>query len=107
MANSRKKQINNHEKALAKRLGGSTTPASGATDSKKGDIVVGEFLLDDKSTIKDSLTVTKDMLIKISREAREAGKSPALSLSFSNMGLTAKTWVCVPIDEFERLLGNV
>jgi hypothetical protein len=43
------------------------------------------------------------MLIKINREAREAGKKPILSLSFENMGLAAKTWICMPIDDFEEL----
>ena len=103
MAKSRKKQVSNHEKALAKRLNGLTRPASGSTDSKKGDIVIGDYLMDDKSTVNNSITVTKDMLLKINKEAREAGKKPLLSLSFENMGLAAKTWICMPIDEFEEL----
>jgi len=103
MANSRKKQVNSHEKALAKRLKGLTQPASGSTSSRKGDIVSGDYLIDDKSTIANSIIVTKDMLIKINREAREAGKKPILSLSFENMGLAAKTWICMPIDDFEEL----
>ena len=88
-------------------MGGSTRPGSGCTDSKKGDIVVGEYLIDDKSTINDSIKVTKDMLVKINREAREAGKKPALSLSFSNMGLASKTWVCIPADDFKELINDV
>ena len=83
------------------------TPASGATDSKKGDVILKDFLLDDKSTVKGQLTITKEMLIKVNREAREAGKSPALSISFLNMGLASNTWVCIPIDDFERLIENV
>jgi len=59
--------------------------------------------MDDKSTVNNSITVTKDMLLKINKEAREAGKKPLLSLSFENMGLAAKTWICMPIDEFEEL----
>ena len=61
--------------------------------------------MDDKSTVNNSITVTKDMLLKINKEAREAGKKPLLSLSFENMGLAAKTWICMPIDEFEELTG--
>ena len=65
--------------------------------------MVGDYLIDDKSTINNSITVTKDMFVKINKEAREAGKKPALSLSFNNMGLAAKTWVCIPIDDFEEI----
>lgn len=69
--------------------------------------MAGDYLIDDKSTIKDSISITKDMLVKINREAREAGKKPALSISFTNMGLAAKTWVCIPIDDFEEFVNDV
>jgi hypothetical protein len=100
-----KKQINSHEKKLAKRLGGRTTPASGAKDAHKGDIKVGEFLIDDKSTVNNSISITKDMLVKINREARESGKNPCLSISFhGDMGLAGSTWYLVPERVFREII---
>lgn len=96
-----KKEINQREKRLAKSLGGKVQPASGALDSFKGDINVGEFLIDDKSTVKASQPVTKKMLQKITKEAREAGKLPVLSLSFDGMGLAGDTWFLVPKHVFQ------
>jgi hypothetical protein len=103
MAFNRKKQANAHEKKLAKRLGGRRTPASGALDGFKGDIVLNEFLIDDKLTDGKSITVTKDMIMKINREAREAGKSPVLSLSFKGLGLAGDTWYLIPEHVFREL----
>lgn len=100
-----KKQINSHEKKIAKRLGGKTTPASGAKDAHKGDIKVGEFLIDDKSTVSSSISITKEMLVKINREAREAGKNPCLSISFhGDMGLAGSTWYLVPERVFREIV---
>lgn len=100
-----KKRINRHEKNLAKNLGGWRTPMSGGTDGYKGDIQTEKFLIDDKHTDGSSIRVTKDMLVKINKEAREAGKVPCLSLSFENMGLAGNTWFLIPMNEFKEIDG--
>lgn len=100
-----KKKINKHEKEIAKRLGGRRVAGSGAFESK-GDISTDEFLIDDKSTVGKSITVTKDMLMKINREAREAARVPVLSLSFTKMGLAGDTWYMIPEWRFKELLKD-
>lgn len=94
------------EKRLAKELGARLRPSSGAMDGAKGDMTVGAFLLEAKSTVCDSLNVRHDWVCKIAREARSEGKTPALSLSFT--GASGKPWpdgdwVCIPRDVFEEL----
>lgn len=101
-----KKLVNKHEKKLAKSLGGKTRPASGAMAHAKGDIQAGDFLIDDKSTDLDSIRVTREMLVKISKEAREAGKTPCLSLSFKGAGVLSQSWFCIPQYVFDERCLN-
>lgn len=94
------------EKKASKRLGGSLTPASGALDYAKGDIKKSHFLIDSKATNKDSFRVTKEQLQKISREALDAGKTPALLVQFVDDlgGLTGGgSWVVLPERVFKEL----
>jgi len=58
--------------------------------SAKGDLTVGIFKADVKSTSKDSIRITKAMLKKISDEAFAAGKEPAIVIDF---GENESWWV--------------
>lgn len=96
------------EKSVAKKLGGSLTPASGAGQSK-GDIQLGDFMLECKSTKTDTLSIRRDWLQKVFREALSAGKTPALSLAFTDDTGKSKQhseWVCVPLSVFKELVEN-
>jgi len=91
------------EKLTAKRLGGRARRGSGAIEGYKGDIEVGIFLLENKSTINRALSIKLDWLDKISREAREEGKTPGLSIQFvDKQGRPVRhgRWVLIPEDEF-------
>lgn len=95
------------EKKLAKAIGARLTPASGSLDSAKGDMLVGEFLLEAKSTINNSITLDRDFFIKIAHEAKYKGKTPALAVSFVTGDGSPKSdgeWICVPRFVFESLL---
>lgn len=97
------------EKRLTKKLGGKATPASGAIEGHKGDFELGDFLMEAKSTVGDSLGVKFDWLVKIKKEARSKGKSPALTISFVNeqgRPYPNGEWVAVPLDVFERLTSK-
>jgi len=72
----------NSEKRLTRDLEGRGRPASGAMAGAKGDIDLGSVLMEAKSTTQASMSVKLDWLLKIAREARSEGKSPALSVSF-------------------------
>lgn len=101
-----KQKINEHEKRLAKRIGATRQPASGALDHRKGDMLLGDFLLDDKHTSGKSISITVEQLVKLNREAREAGKEPCLSLSFEQMQSASPTWYLVPEYVFLGRLQN-
>lgn len=97
------------EKALATRLKGQQTPGSGALAGAKGDVHVGQFLFENKSSTSDSFSVKKDVLLKIYHEALEVGKKPALSFQFVNSeGKSDKRsrWVCIPEHLFDELMGD-
>lgn len=98
------------EERVAKKTGGTLTPASGAFLGHKGDVsdvsVHLSLLLDAKSTTKTVKTagvyVTRKMLEKIDREAYERGVTPALVLSFRSIAKgVCKDWLVVPLDSIE------
>lgn len=94
------------EKRLSKSLGGRLKPASGALDGAKGDITVGDTLMEAKSTQKASISIKHDWLLKIAGEALREGKTPALAVSFTDeRGIAHRSgeWVMIPKGEWERL----
>lgn len=98
---------NKAEKKLNKRLGGRQTFASGALVFDKGDIVLPEFRIECKSTVTNTLSVKYGWLNKISSEALDHAKHPALSLQFVHGDGTAKkngSWVAITEREFKEYL---
>lgn len=94
------------EKNLAKRLGGRQTPASGAVDGAKGDIVLPNSLCEAKSTIKDSIGIQYGWLNKISGEALSQNRFPLLSVVFTTENGNPKprgSWVMIPEHIFKEL----
>jgi len=94
-----KKVAQKRERDLADKLGGRTTPNSGATEMAKGDVRLDEFLVDDKFTKGKSIIVDNVMVNKISKEAREIDKEPMLTLKFFK-GITLGTdseWAVLPL----------
>lgn len=96
------------EQKVAKRIGGKTTPASGA-GGLKGDISLGSLMIECKSTTHDSISLQREWLLKVSREALASGKTPALHLAFT--GDDGKTkekgaWVCIPEWLFQELIDR-
>ncbi len=110
-ANNRKIGHNGRhsEKKLAKRMGGRLTPASGAMEGAKGDMVVDDFLIEAKATQNRSMSLDSDWLYKIYQEALELGKYPALAVTFTNNeGQSEKRerWVMVPEHVFKQILDR-
>lgn len=94
------------ERKTAKRLAGDQRPGSGSLDGAKGDIVLREFLVENKSTEHRSISLKLDWLEKIAREARAEGKSPALAIQFVDKEgnpVRYGRWVLVTEDEFSEL----
>lgn len=97
------------ENKLAKSLGAKVTPASGAMDSAKGDMVHREFLIEAKSTVNKSLSVKLEWLEKVTQESLETGKTPALSIRFTDndgKALRCGDWVAVPRYVYEEIAND-
>ncbi len=89
-----------------KRLGGRATRASGAMQSDKGDIVLEEFLVENKATETASFSLKHEVLAKISREALDTKRQPALTVQFvDSIGKPKKfgSWVLVPEPLFRDI----
>lgn len=92
------------ERELAKAVGGHRVVNSGAIPGMRGDVSTEKFLMDSKETGSRQLIVTGQMLSKISNEAREAGKEPALVLKVGQVPLgVARQWVCIPLHVFQEI----
>ena len=95
------------EQATAKRLGGEVQRGSGATERHKGDVKTADLLVENKTTEAASIRVEGKWLAKITGEARNAGRTPALEIEIRGIDdpLTEKQWVMIPASEFARLVG--
>jgi len=94
------------EKRTAKRLSGNTQPGSGCRDHSKGDIKLGAFLLENKSTVSESLSVKLAWLKKIADEAVAINREPALSIQFvdsQGRPVPEGSWVAIPERVFREL----
>lgn len=93
------------ERRLAKEVGGTVVPGSGA-GRVKGDVKVGNFLFEAKSTVKRSISLKLDWLRKITQEARLTDREPALSVRFTDSegkAIIGGDWVMVPRQTWEEL----
>lgn len=101
-----KKKSQRQEKRLAKQLSGNVVPASGALPGFKGDVSTGSFLIEAKRTDKQSISIQREWLTKISLEASQAGKNPAVAVQIGKpQGCLAGDceWIMVPVEVFKRL----
>lgn len=102
------------EKSVAAQLRAKLTPASGALDSAKGDMVMPSsngtrFRIESKATERDSMAVKLDWLLKIREEALATGCEPALAISFvqgSGAARDGGQWVAIPLRLFKEVFGE-
>lgn len=80
MKSEGQKQSQKHEKRIAKEIGGSTTAASGAFWSRKGDVRNDDLLVEHKWTGKKSKTIQAAELQKITTEAIMDGRTPVFGI---------------------------
>jgi hypothetical protein len=101
---------------MAKKMGAKLQPASGAMSSAKSDakaiVGVHKFRIENKSTVKDTMSVELGWLAKISHEASQDASIPVLTISFvtpegkPRMPRNAD-WVCMPLVNFQELMDEV
>lgn len=94
------------ENRTGKRLGARMTPASGALDGAKSDMVLRNFRIENKSTIHVSIRLQLDWLLKIKQEALEHGQSPALTVQFTyenGVPRAGGNWILLPEELFREI----
>lgn len=72
-----------HEKKAAKKIRGRQTPASGAMAFNKADVYNDLVRMECKTTIKQSYSVKKGLLLKVAGET-EHGKIPVFNIRFED-----------------------
>ena len=87
---------------LAREVGGVVIPASGGLDGWKGDIEVGEFKLELKVMRGNRVSISRDVIKKIKREAFRESKRWGVAVE-----LDGECYVLIGLDEFKRLLAPV
>ena len=95
------------ERQVAAKLGARVTPASGAMEGAKGDMSLDDYLLEAKSSVNKSFSLKHEWLEKITQEALPLGKTPALTVSFtdgSGRPIRNGDWVLIPLTEFKEML---
>lgn len=97
-----------NEQRLGEEIGFKTTPGSGNTPwaTKKGDGSHPEIMFELKETESDRISITTRGVGKLTREARNVGKEPAIVLSAYGLPEPIpKEWVCVTKEMFIAMLG--
>ena len=98
------------ESKLAKRLGGRCTVLSGGGNIQdKGDISTNERLIEVKSTTRNSIKIPLDWLRKITAEANDVAKTPALAVQFVNYSgepVRNGSWIMIPEYSFKDLMDS-
>lgn len=93
------------ETRVARELGADLRLASGALD-RKGDMQLGDVLIEAKSTTQASLGLKFSWLAKIANEARSEGRTPCLAVSFVDEQGNAHVdgdWVLIPKHVFKEM----
>ena len=72
------------EKKDAESFGGKRTPRSGGLWFAKGDVRSNEYLIENKTTAKESFSVSVPLWEKIEKEALLSHRLPLLSLEMGN-----------------------
>ncbi len=105
----RVKKSKKEEERIAKEMGGKRLPRSGGMqwskwDKKtaKGDISTPEFHVEHKETEKQSISIKKSWLQKVTEGARDAMKRPALVVTFIE-GRKKEDWAMIRLEDLKRL----
>lgn len=96
------------EDRIAKKVDGKRQRGSGCSRFAKGDVDAARFLIECKRTDKASLSVKKEWLKKITREATAVQKVPCLAIEISGDidPLCENDWFLVPASVFRMLTSE-
>ncbi|AEH21896.1 VHS1083 protein [Vibrio phage 1] len=111
------KQKNRHgfksEKRLSKKMGSKLMSGSGSQVGKKSDAILDvpgyQFRIESKATKNKSFSVKYDVLEKIRKEASDTGRTPVLTVSFTNElgeALQGGDYAMIPMWLFMEVFNN-
>lgn len=91
------------ERKAARDFGGSVTVASGNQWHSKGDVRTDNWLIECKTTTKDSYSLNVKTWSKINTEAILENRDPIMEIEFSERGVSL---VVLDKNDFMRLLSG-
>lgn len=97
------------EERLAKQLGARLTPASGAVQGFKSDMLLNDYRIEAKSTQTATMSIKLEWLVKITEEALNSNKIPVLTVSYVTPAGKPRRfgdWVMIPMTHYEELKDN-
>lgn len=92
------------ENSLAKTLGGRRVPGSGAFVNRPGDVKSDLYLVECKTTRKNSYSLSASLLSKIEDEAFASQRAPLFAITFEEKMAGEKDWVVISASELRSLL---
>jgi len=98
--NTIKKKAIKQEKRLSEKLGAKLTPQSGAQDTSPGDMILGNYIIESKSTSKKSISLKQEWLNQLKQSPINYKKIPTLILEFSKQ----EKYVILDFDDFQRII---
>lgn len=109
----RAKRSNKAERRVASSLGGRRIARSGAKQwssgdyktTDRGDIRTPLLHVEHKRTDRESMSVKKEWLDKVSKGAARVDKTPALVLTFEERGKPPSDWILLPLEVAAKKLG--
>ncbi|MBS7812321.1 hypothetical protein [Roseococcus pinisoli] len=96
------------EALTAKRHSARLVPGSGAANAK-GDFSSGSFLFEHKATLRGSMSLPLEWLIKIELEATALAKLPALAITYTTAASAPRpsgAWVMLREADFQSLVAR-
>lgn len=99
--NSNRKDSIKNEKGLAEKLNIKLVKNSGA-GIQKGDLKTNKLMLELKQTSKNSISIKKEWLDKLFKEATTEGKEPVLIIDIQGIKL-----FCIQEHVFNKVLTDV
>ena len=95
------------EERLAEDVGGRRQRGSGRAERHKGDVKEKSFLIEAKGTKHNSMRITAKWLAKITKEAYEIGRYPALEFELYRMDdpLAENRWIAIPLSVFMEYIS--
>ena len=100
------------ERRVIKKIGAVPQPASGAFPGMPHDGIKGKYLIEVKSTVKQSIGMKLEWLTDLGNNALMRDKVPALIVVFEELLYASESkvktrvmeqWVLVPLSDFEKI----